>query len=126
MNKSSQIRRCNPKSDDVWKHYKLHYWWIFWNSRSLNTNKIIYINHLIKEYNPDIIVICETWIDKDPPLLDTDYEMFKTWNVKHQRVSIITIRNMVKMSYNNDEPFLMAVEFIQKGTFIIGVYMHES
>ena len=25
---SSQIRKCNPKSDDVWKHHKLHFWWI--------------------------------------------------------------------------------------------------
>ena len=33
---------------------------------------------------------------------------------------------MVKMSYNNDEPFLMAAELVQKGTFIIGVYMQET
>ena len=33
---------------------------------------------------------------------------------------------MVKMSYNNNEPFLMAVELVQKGTFIIGVYMQET
>ena len=29
------------------------------------------------------------------------------------------------MSFHNDEPFLMAVGLVHKGTFIIGVYMQE-
>ena len=33
---------------------------------------------------------------------------------------------MVKMSNNNGKPFLMAVELVQKGTFIIGVDMQKT
>ena len=120
------IRKNILKSDDVWTPTKCHYKWIGWNSRSRTINKIIFTKYLLNEYNTDIMIICETWLDKDPTWLDTIYEIFSTWNTKLQGVWIITKKNMANKSYCNDEPYLIEIELKQRGTFIIGVYMKEN
>ena len=60
---------------------------IGWNCRSLNRNKILYVNYMIKIYNPEFLFICEAWLDqKKPTLFDNRYEIFQTRFKTHQGV----------------------------------------
>ena len=63
---------------------------------------------------------------KDPTWLNTRYEILRTWNSKHQGLWIITMKNMIKKSYFNDEYYLIAIELILRGTFIIRVFIEEN
>ena len=98
---------------------------IGWNWRSLNINKILFINFLIEKYKSDWMIICETWLKEVPKGWDKRYETFRTKDTNHQGIWIITKKNIVCKSYINEEPFIIAVELINK-TFIIGIYMKEG
>ena len=99
--------------------------YIGWNCRSLNMNKILFSNYLIEKYKPEWVIIWETWLNKDPTGIDRRYDIFRTQDANHQGVWILAKKNTVLKSYVNEEPYIIAIELINK-TFIIGVYMKED
>ena len=101
------------------------YSYIGWNCRSLNMNKILFSNYLIEKYKPEWVIIWETWLNKDPTGIDRRYDIFRTQDANHQGVWILAKKNTVLKSYINEEPYIIAIELINK-TFIIGVYMKED
>ena len=100
--------------------------WVGWNCRSLTFNKELFINMLIEEHQLDLIILCETWLTRNPSIIDKRYDTFRTLDSAHQGVCIIAKRGTVRKSFINDEPYLMAVELIYTGTIVIGVYMKED
>ena len=92
----------------------------------MNFQKILAINYLIDEHRPNIMIIWETWLSKDPTGINQEYETFRTINWSSKGVCIICKRGIVEKSYTNDEPYLMAIKLRQQDTYIIGVYMKED
>ena len=94
----------------------------------MNKNKILYINYLIHLHNPDYLIICETWLDEKPTMIDKRYEIHQTWFWKHQGVCIIARSGSVSKMYINDEPYLICTQ-VRNGksiSFVIGAYFKES
>ena len=100
--------------------------WVGWNCRSLTFNKELFINMLIEEHQLDLIILCETWLTRNPSIIDKRYDTFRTVDSAHQGVCIIAKRGTVRKSFINDESYLMAVELIYTGTIVIGVYLKED
>ena len=102
--------------------------WVGWNWRSLNSRKILYINYLIEKINPEIIIICESWLDKKPSGLDKRYDIYQTGFAKHQGVWIMAKKNLVSKWFTSDNNWLLAVQWqINKHTyFVIGAYFKQN
>ena len=97
-----------------------------WNYRLLTFNKELFINMLIEEYQLDLIILCETWLTRNPSIIDKGYDTFRTVDSAHQGACIIAKKGTVRKSFINDESYLMAIELIYTGTIVIGVYMKED
>ena len=92
----------------------------------MNFQKILAINYLIDEHRPDIMIIWETWLSKDPTGINQEYETFRTINWRSKGVCITCKRGIAEKSFTNDEPYLMAIKLRQQDTYIIRVYMKED
>ena len=94
----------------------------------MNNNKILYINYMIEEHNPDYLIIWETWCNEKPNMIDKRYEIFHTKFWRYQGVCIIARKDLVQKVYINDEPFLICIQVKRnKSTqFVIGAYLKEN
>ena len=82
---------------------------------------------MIDKNNPDLLILWETWLSKQPSLIDKRYETHRTIDNKYQGVCIIAKRGMIEKTYMNNEPYILATQLagVNK-TIIIGVYMKET
>ena len=78
--------------------------------------------------NIDYAIICETWLDKVPTLIDSNYEVYQTIFSKHQGVWILARKGWTQRWYTNKEPYLIAIQTRNQGKehFVIGVYLKEE
>ena len=98
-----------------------------WNCRSLTNHKIYYINHLIESQSPEFIILCETWLNKEPKNIDARYDIFHTKFSKHQGVWIIAIKDSISKIISNEEPYILAAKTKDLNPcFIIGAYFKED
>ena len=78
--------------------------------------------------NIDYAIICETWLDKVPTLIDSNYEVYQTIFSKHQGVWILARKGWAQRWYTSKEPYLIAIQTRNQGKehFVIGVYLKEE
>ena len=83
---------------------------------------------MIKIYNPEFLIIWETWLDHKPTLFDNRYEVFQTWFKTHQGVWIIAKKNSVIKMITNNDPYIIWVQSRNEKSewFVIGAYFKEN
>ena len=83
---------------------------------------------MIKKYNPEFLIIWETWLDHKSTLFDNRYEIFQTWFKTHQGVWIIAKKNSVIKIITNNDPYIIWVQSWNEKSewFVIGAYFKEN
>ena len=63
--KPTYVNRLNvyKQSNIPQTNYNTKTMMIGWNCKSLNRNKILCVNYMIKIYNPEFLIIYEAWLD---------------------------------------------------------------
>ena len=76
----------------------------------------------------DYAILWETWLDKVPTLIDSNYDLYQTTLSKYQGVCIITRKDWVQKCYINKEPYLIAIQTRNnnRSHFVIGAYFKEQ
>ena len=80
-----------------------------------------------EKHNPDYLIWCETWLDKDLKGINYEYEAHQTKYAKHQGILLIAKRDTTEKIFANDEPYFMTLKSKDSNSnFIIGAYFKEN
>ena len=80
-----------------------------------------------EKHNPDYLIWCETWLDKDLKGINYDNEAHQTKYAKHQGILLIAKRDTIEKIFANDEPYFMTLKSKDSNSnFIIGAYFKEN
>ena len=122
INKNSKVNWSSFKSTKINPEEITIIWW---NCRSLTTNKQRFIEYLTWKYRPDIIIIVETWSKSEIKLLN-DYDVFQTTEAPYQGVWLIWKKGLVKKVFKNEEPYFIVIQCGLNPNFIIGAYFKRE
>ena len=79
------------------------------------------------KFDPDYMIWCETWLEKDLTRVNCEYEAYQTKYEMHQSIWILSKRRTTEKIFKNDEPYILALKSNKNknDSFILGPYLKK-
>ena len=82
----------------------------------------------MEKIEPELVLICESWLDRTPGGINMGYEILQTEFSKYQGVCIIAKKNLFRKWWSSENKWILGVQCERKegNYFAIGAYFNEG